>query len=48
MNIIDNKQDEFWEIVSQYGLEKAITALKDAGFELDDITGFIEMHWGRL
>ena len=48
MNTIDDKHDEFWDIASQYGLEKAIIALKDAGFELNDIMGFIENHWNRL
>jgi hypothetical protein len=48
MDTIDNKQDEFWEIVSNYGLERAITVLKDAGFKLENIIGFIENHWSRL
>jgi hypothetical protein len=47
MNEVNN-HNEFWNIATQYGLEKAITALKDAGFKLDDIIGFIENHWDRL
>lgn len=48
MDEIDNKQSKFWDIVIQYELEEAITVLKNTGFELDDITGFIENHWSRL
>ena len=47
MNEVNN-HDEFWGIVIDYKLEKAIMALKDAGFKLDDIIGFIENHWDRL
>ena len=47
MNEVNN-HDEFWGIVIDYKLEKAIMALKDAGFKLDDIIGFIEIHWDRL
>jgi len=48
MNELEINDDQFWDIVSQYGLEKAITALKEAGFKLEDITGFIESHWERF
>jgi hypothetical protein len=48
MNKLEINDDEFWDIISHYGFEKAITTLKEAGFKLEEITGFIESHWGRF
>jgi septal ring factor EnvC (AmiA/AmiB activator) len=48
----DESQDEFWDLISDKklkpGLEPVLTALKDAGFSSEDVTGFIENHWDRL
>lgn len=44
----EDSQDQFWNIASENGLEQAVSALKEAGFSIEDVCGFIESHWDRL
>jgi hypothetical protein len=42
------RDDLFWDTASSAGLEPAIVALKQAGFSIEDVCGFIESHWNRF
>jgi len=42
------RDDLFWDTASDAGLEPAVVALKQAGFSVEDICGFIESHWNRF
>ena len=47
-NLSDERNDLFWDTASDSGLEAAIAALKQSGFSLEDVCGFIESHWDRF
>jgi hypothetical protein len=38
----------FWDENENSGFEKAVSHMKQKNFSLDDIVGFIQMHWDRL
>lgn len=44
----ERDDDLFWDTASNAGLESSITAMKQAGFSVEDICGFIQSHWNRL
>jgi hypothetical protein len=46
-NLSDERNDLFWDTASDSGLEPAVAALKQAGFSLEEVCGFIESHWDR-
>ena len=42
-----DKDDQFWDIAGDTNFEEAIRTFKNAGFTVEEVTGFIESHWHR-